>query len=203
MIPIFPSPTTKKFFPLTFLKISKIIAYAVSAEKSFHLIDLILDKAGNKGTGSWSSKASFDFGMPTTMMSSAVFARFISSFKAKRVIWDKKRSKTVEIGIKVDLDAVRNAYQFARIINHHQGFELIRKTSNTYDWNLDLAEIARIWTNGCIIKSDLMNDIKTILDKNKFILDDDDIFSQMVLKEDSIGHILMNAFQHNKLLMVT
>jgi len=124
-----------------------------------YLLDLILDKAGNKGTGSWSSKAAFDLGIPNTMMSAAVFARYMSSFKDTRIkmsdLIEPEQSMTKDINLK----SVENSYKFARLINHQQGFRLMQLASQTYEWNLNFSDIARIWSNGCIIKSHLMNQL--------------------------------------------
>ncbi len=124
-----------------------------------YLLDLILDKAGNKGTGSWSSKAAFDLGIPNTMMSSAVFARYISSFKNSRI----KMSGLVDLKPKmkkdINIESLEKAYEFARLINHQQGFKLMQLSSDTYKWDLNFSDIARIWSNGCIIKSHLMNEL--------------------------------------------
>ncbi len=122
-----------------------------------YLLDMILDKAGNKGTGSWSSKAAFDMGIPNTMMSSAVFARYISSFKDTRIKMSGLIDSSHSIEEDLDLVSIEKAYEFARLINHQQGFKLMQLASDTYNWDLNFSDIARIWSNGCIIKSHLMN----------------------------------------------
>lgn len=122
-----------------------------------YLLDLILDKAGNKGTGSWSSKAAFDMGIPNTMMSSAVFARYISSFKQSREKMSKLVADNEQMDNTLNLEDLKTAYTFARLINHQQGFKLMQLASETNNWNLVFSDIARIWSNGCIIKSSLMN----------------------------------------------
>ncbi len=122
-----------------------------------YLLDKILDKAGNKGTGSWSSKAAFDLGIPNTMMSSAVFARYISSFNERR----KEMSIHVNLplidSVLPDENVIKKAYRMARLVNHQQGFKLMEFASENYGWELNFSDIARIWSNGCIIKSHLMN----------------------------------------------
>ncbi|WP_411893594.1 NADP-dependent phosphogluconate dehydrogenase [Winogradskyella sp. A2] len=164
-------------------------------EKGKYIIDTILDKAGNKGTGSWSSKIAFDLGSVNTMMSSAVFARYISSLKSKRAKLSNqitaRNSKE-----KIDLNHLENAYRFARIINHHQGFELIKKGSDTYNWNLDLSEIARIWTNGCIIRSEFMEQSILLLSNDKGYLDDASIISFLKENESSIIECLDNGLKN-------
>ena len=159
-------------------------------EADRHLLRLILDKAGNKGTGSWSSKSAFDLGIPNTMMSSAVFARYISSFKDSRIELSKIKKLDNTSIENLDLDVLKNAYQFARIINHHQGFELMKKASDRYNWNLSFSEIARIWTNGCIIKSDLMSTLMSVFEDNAKILKVKSIQEMLISNEKYISQIL-------------
>lgn len=144
-------------------------------ENGTYIIDSILDKAGNKGTGSWSSKVAFDLGSVNTMMASAVFARYISSFKTQREILSEQISTKREVE-ELNLETLKSAYKFARIINHYQGFEILRQASKAYNWSLNLSEIARVWTNGCIIRSvfmeqsiDLLNDGQSYLDHKSVI----------------------------------
>ncbi|WP_298238553.1 NADP-dependent phosphogluconate dehydrogenase [uncultured Algibacter sp.] len=132
-------------------------------ENNDWLINKIVDKAGNKGTGNWTTIATAELGMPSTMIASSLFARYTSFYKAERVAASKLFKNDTQNEIDLELDAILNAYQFARIINHHQGFKLISQASNTYDWSLNLSTIASIWTNGCIIKSDLMEELIPIL----------------------------------------
>lgn len=159
-------------------------------EGEAYLLDLILDKAGNKGTGSWSSKAAFDLGIPNTMMSEAVFARYISSFKESR----EKFSGLVEIkknaNDTLDLNTLKKAYQFARIINHQQGFKLMEMASDTYHWSLNFAEIARIWSNGCIIKSQLMNRLHGYFKKDTDLFYMNDLTQFLIEGENSVKQLL-------------
>ena len=162
-------------------------------EGDAYLLDLILDKAGNKGTGSWSSKAAFDLGIPNTMMSSAVFARYISSFKDMRVEMASKMSAKTNSSTKIDLDSLEKAYHFGRLINHQQGFKLMESASNTYNWNLNFSEIARIWSNGCIIKSHLMNNLHEEFKTKKDLLQMDSVFKALKESEASVKEILISA----------
>jgi len=154
------------------------------------LLDLILDKAGNKGTGSWSSKAAFDLGIPNTMMSEAVFARYISSFKESR----EKFSKLVKTAHKekdpLDLNSAKKAYEFARLINHQQGFKLMEIASDTYQWNLNFSEIARIWSNGCIIKSQLMNRLHFYFKKDKDLFNMNELVQRLGEGENSVKELI-------------
>ena len=134
------------------------------------LVKKILDKAGNKGTGNWATIASAELGVPSTLIATALSSRFISLFKEERHQLNKLFDKTETLELNLTPVEVFKAYQFARIMNHYQGFKLINEASNTYTWNLNLSEIARIWTNGCIIKSTLMEDLVETLKRNVNIL---------------------------------
>ncbi len=129
-------------------------------EGETYLIDHILDKAGNKGTGSWTTDAATDYGVPTTVLTSALFARYISAFATKRRDYvshfalEKPNLENLPLP-----NELRNAYALARLVNHQQGFELMQAASETYQWGLNFSEIARIWTNGCIIRSELMESL--------------------------------------------
>lgn len=123
------------------------------------LIHKIMDKAGNKGTGNWTTVASAQLGMPSTMMTSSLFARYISFFKEERTQVSKHFKTKEKTANTLSEESIQKAYRFARIINHHQGFKLIKEADHHHKWNLNLSELARIWTNGCIIRSDYMVDL--------------------------------------------
>lgn len=134
------------------------------------LVKKILDIADNKGTGNWTTIASAELGVPSTLVASALFSRFISFYKDERLQLNKLFDKNETSELNLTSIEILEAYQFARIINHYQGFKLINEASNTYKWNLNLSEIARIWTNGCIIKSTLMQDLVETLKHNSNLL---------------------------------
>jgi len=161
-----------------------------------YLLDLVLDAAGNKGTGSWSSKAAFDLGVPSTMMSTAVFARYISSFKEKRTDFSKRVTIKKQRKQAIDIHALKNAYRFARLVNHYQGFDLIGRASEVYNWDLNLAEIARIWTQGCIIKSKLMIKAIGILREKSELINDQSCFQALMTCEEDIVSILKFALEY-------
>jgi 6-phosphogluconate dehydrogenase len=133
------------------------------------LIDSILDKAGNKGTGGWATVAACELGVPINTLTAALFARYQSEFLTER-----KKTATLYLTqhpqTTIDYKELFNAYRLARIINHHQGFHLIDVASKEYQWNIDMPELARIWTNGCIIRSELMETIGKLLTENNRIL---------------------------------
>jgi len=136
------------------------------------LVTKILDKAGNKGTGNWATIASAELGTPNTLITSALFSRYTSFCKEERLQLSKKITKTEISKLQLSINDVYEAYQFARIINHYQGFKLINEAAKKHSWNIQLSEIARIWTNGCIIRSTLMeNLVETLKDTNNILTD--------------------------------
>lgn len=133
------------------------------------LLEKILDTAGQKGTGKWTAMSALEQGMPLTLISEAVFARFLSSLKDSR----SEASKIYPHEIPVfqgdrehALDKLRDALYAAKIISYAQGFMLMQSASNQYEWNLDYGNIALTWRGGCIIRSRFLNDIKKAYDNN-------------------------------------
>ncbi len=141
------------------------------------LVNKILDKAGNKGTGNWTTIASAELGVPSTLIASALFSRYISFYKEERVQLSKNFENSNTSELNVTTNDILEAYQFARIINHYQGFKLISEASNKFEWHLNLSEIARIWTNGCIIRSTLMEDLVAVFKHTTNILTNPELIS--------------------------
>jgi len=153
------------------------------------LVDKILDKAGNKGTGNWTIIATANLGAPSTLVASALFSRYISFYKEERLKANKNfNSNTSEL--KLNPEDFLSSYQFARIINHYQGLKLILEAGKAYKWNLNLSEIARIWTNGCIIKSDFMGELISILKEDENILNHKSIIDELKRFKPSINKIV-------------
>lgn len=144
------------------------------------LVEKILDVAANKGTGNWTTIATAELGVPSTLIANALFARFTSSFKTQRqkVAAIFKHSTEVQT---IEVADLLKAYHFARIINHYQGFQLISEAAKTYQWNIVLSELARVWTNGCIIKSDLMKKLVPLLKESNDLLDAPSLQNELLL----------------------
>lgn len=126
------------------------------------LLDKILDQAGQKGTGAWSLNTALEYGIPYSPLAEAVNARGVSCEKPMRVALSKTfqhEFTPVKESLETWLPKIRSAYSLARIINHEVGFRLMKTVSESQDWKLNFNEIARIWTNGCIIRSGLMEQI--------------------------------------------
>lgn len=131
-------------------------------QKGSLVLDEIADIGGSKGTGSWSLNAGARLGIPANLIGEALFARYLSSFKETRQE-AAKQSGTKPGPIQVSEKQLYEAYQLARWINHHQGLEILKAASAQYEWDLKLSAITRIWTNGCIIRSALMETLSRVL----------------------------------------
>ena len=165
-------------------------------EEGGWLIDNILDTSGNKGTGNWTTIATAELGMPSTMIPASLFARYISAFKTERIEMNEVYSTDRNNIFLIDEGELLNAYQLARIVNHHQGFKLLSQASNAYDWNLNLSKIAGIWTNGCIIRSTLMEELIDLLKNDDNILLNSTIVLQVKALRSSLNRVVSQAVLH-------
>ena len=138
-------------------------------EQGNEVVDLILDTAGQKGTGKWTAIAALDVGQPLTLIGEAVFARCLSAIKDERVAASKVLSgpKASFKGDKKSLiDDLRQALYAAKIISYAQGYQLMRAAAQDYKWNLNNGGIALMWRGGCIIRSAFLGKIKEAFDNN-------------------------------------
>ena len=126
------------------------------------LLDKVSDAAANKGTGGWTSIAACDLGVPIPSITAALFARYQSALKTLRTEY-AAQFQPETAGRKPALDDLKNLYRFCRLMNHHQGFRLIRAASEAYQWDIGLEALAGIWSGGCIIRSRLLADIRAHL----------------------------------------
>ncbi|HAP60903.1 MAG TPA: NADP-dependent phosphogluconate dehydrogenase, partial [Cytophagales bacterium] len=140
-----------------------------ATECETYLLDTILDKSGNKGTGGWSTVAAAEYGYPASMIATALFARYTSARKTERVAREAQYSLPRR-NFEASTEALFGAYQISRIVNHHQGFQLINEANTRHDWGIRLPEVARIWTNGCIIRSSLMESLIPALETDTSLL---------------------------------
>ncbi|HJV17843.1 MAG TPA: NADP-dependent phosphogluconate dehydrogenase [Bacillales bacterium] len=133
------------------------------------LVDVILDTAGQKGTGKWTSQNALDVGVPLPIITESVFARFISAMKDERV----KASKVLsgpEVKPFADnkeelIEAVRKALYMSKICSYAQGFAQMRAASEEYGWDLRYGDIAMIFRGGCIIRAQFLQKIKDAYDR--------------------------------------
>jgi 6-phosphogluconate dehydrogenase len=133
------------------------------------LVDKILDTAGQKGTGKWTSVISLDMGIPLTLISEAVFARCLSAMKDERVEASKTlRGPTAKFtgDRKAFLDDMAKALYASKIVSYAQGYTLLESAAGEYKWSLNYGGIALLWRGGCIIRSAFLGRIKEAFDRN-------------------------------------
>jgi len=160
-------------------------------ESGSWLLPIILDKAGNKGTGNWATIASAQLGVPSTLIAAALFSRYTSFFKEERVSLSAVFSKPEDVPQpECSTQELQNAFQFARIINHYQGFKVLSVASEKFGWDLNLRSIARVWTNGCIIRSDLMKELVPKLSQSKNLLEDKELIGQLKLLRPNAAKVI-------------
>ncbi len=133
------------------------------------LVDKILDTAGQKGTGKWTSVSSLDLGIPVTLIAEAVYARCLSAIKEERMEASRILKGPSEL-FSGDKEAfvvdIRHALLASKIISYAQGFMLMREAAKEYGWNLNYGGIALMWRGGCIIRSVFLGKIKEAFAKN-------------------------------------
>ncbi|QDP02915.1 decarboxylating NADP(+)-dependent phosphogluconate dehydrogenase [Thalassotalea sp. PS06] len=149
------------------------------------LIDVILDTAGQKGTGKWTGVTALHLGTPLTLIGEAVFARCLSALKEQRVV----ASEIID-GVTTEftgdkqafIDALKDALLASKMVSYAQGYALMKQASEDFGWELDYGAIALMWRGGCIIRSVFLDDIKNAYDKNPEIdnLLLDDYFNQAI-----------------------
>ncbi|WP_078545888.1 NADP-dependent phosphogluconate dehydrogenase [Litchfieldia alkalitelluris] len=151
------------------IEITADIFTKMDEETGKPLVDVILDTAGQKGTGKWTSQSALDLGVPLPIITESVFARFISAMKDERVKASKILSgpaATPFTGDKAALiESVRKALYMSKICSYAQGFAQMRAASDEYDWNLSYGEIAMIFRGGCIIRAAFLQKIKDAYDR--------------------------------------
>jgi len=154
-----------------------VLAY--KDENGEYVLDKILDTAGQKGTGKWTSDSSLELGVPVTLIGEAVFARCLSATKEDRVAASKILSgPPFRFGgdRKTFVEDVRQALLASKIISYAQGFMLLEEAAKEYKWNLNYGAIALVWRAGCIIRSAFLGKIKEAFDRNpklkNLLLDD-------------------------------
>jgi 6-phosphogluconate dehydrogenase len=148
-------------------------------ENGEYVIDKILDTAGQKGTGKWTAISALEMGIPLTLISEAVLARFLSALKAARA-----EASAVLTGPTVEftgdkqsfIQDIHDALYASKIMSYTQGYMLMRSAASEYDWNLNYGGIALMWRGGCIIRSVFLGKIKEAFDKDaglsNLLLDD-------------------------------
>jgi 6-phosphogluconate dehydrogenase len=147
--------------------------FAKKDEDGQPLVNKILDRAGQKGTGKWTVFSSLDLGQPVTLIGESVFARCLSALKEERVAAAKiltgPASKAVTGDRTAFIEAVRCALYCSKIVSYAQGYMLLKAAAKESGWNLNMGGIALMWRGGCIIRSRFLGKIKEAFDKNPAI----------------------------------
>jgi 6-phosphogluconate dehydrogenase len=180
------------------IEITADIFTKIDEETGTPLVELILDKAGQKGTGKWTVESAFDLGVPIPTMIAAVTARVASSYKDERIEAAKILGNVTGTytGDRTEfINAVRDALYCSKICSYAQGMALLSTASKVNNYNLNLAEISRIWKGGCIIRAGFLNKIKDAYLRNpelKNLLVDPD-FTQSILTKESAWRLVVQS----------
>lgn len=151
------------------IEITRDIMAVVDPETGRPLVEMILDKAGQKGTGKWTSQNALDLGVPAPAITEAVFARCMSAVKTERVKaasilkgpqgrWTGDRGQLIQ--------AVHDALYASKICSYAQGFSLLAAAGKEYGWDLQFGEIALLWRGGCIIRARFLDKIRDAFSSN-------------------------------------
>ncbi len=133
------------------------------------MVDVIVDRAGQKGTGKWTIISALDFGIPASTISEAVFARCLSALKEERVHAStllSGPSTAFKVDKKAMIQAVHDSLYASKICSYAQGFALMKHVSTQKEWKLDLGSIAMIWRGGCIIRARFLQRIKDAFERS-------------------------------------
>ncbi len=144
--------------------------FTLKDEDGSPLIDKILDKAGQKGTGKWTAISALDLAMPLTLIGESVFARCLSALKDERVEASKVLTGPANVKSAVErkefIEQVRCALYCSKMVSYAQGYMLLRAAEKDQGWHLNMGGIALMWRGGCIIRSVFLGNIKAAFDKN-------------------------------------
>jgi 6-phosphogluconate dehydrogenase len=182
------------------IEITRDIFARKDPETGTPLVEVILDTAGQKGTGKWTSQNALDLGAAIVTINAAVEARIISALKAERVAASQVLSGPDPASIQVDrkqlVEQVRQALYASKICSYAQGMALLRLASQEYGYNLDLSEMARIWKGGCIIRAQLLDQISSAFRRNPALpnlLVDEEFRTQVADRQDAWREVVSIA----------
>ena len=167
------------------------------------LVDIILDKAAQKGTGMWTSASAMELHIPVPTIDEAVAARDISIFKSEREMIDAFTDKALTENIEekeLFIKTLHDALYFGFAASYIQGLHLLQEASLAYKYEISIAEVVRIWKGGCIIRSLMLNDIRKAYLKNdllKNLLMDKDFYLQLIQHRTATTSILKTAMDHS------
>lgn len=161
------------------------------------LIELISDKAEQKGTGKWALQTAVDLEVPTPSIDAAVTSRIISTYKELRTLLSRKLVEArITNNLKMSealLPHLKNSLYLAMILSYVQGLHLIRKASEELSYNIDIIKLLKIWRGGCIIRSRLLDKFTEVVERNpemENILMDSELLKEITSREDSLRILL-------------
>ena len=187
------------------VEITARVLERVDSETGKPLVDLILDEAEQKGTGKWMSQNAFDVGAPIPTVNAAVEARLLSALKSERVVASKVLpgpSGLAGASVARDfsradfIEATRRALYAAKITSYAQGMALLRQASQEYKYDIDLAEVAKIWRAGCIIRAALLSDVRAAFTRNPALVNlmlDDSFSTSLASGEQALRAVVQVA----------
>ncbi len=150
------------------IEITRDILRKKDPETGKWMVDVILHKAGQKGTGKWTSQNALDLGIPIPVMMEAVVARSLSAMKDERVAASRQLpapALRTQADKEQFLQAIHDALYASKIMSYAQGFQLLRAAAGEYKWDLNYGSIALLWRGGCIIRARFLEQIKEAFDK--------------------------------------
>ncbi len=169
------------------IEITADIFKTIDPETGLPLVDLILDQAGQKGTGKWTSQNALDIGVPVPTINAALQGRIISSLKEERVyaatqlpaVQQKYEGDPTEL-----INAVENALYASKVTSYAQGLAMLRMASQEYQYDLNIRDIAKIWREGCIIRASLLSDIMDAYERDPQLVNLmlDEAFKSVILE---------------------
>jgi 6-phosphogluconate dehydrogenase len=185
------------------IEITKDIFLKKDPETGRPMVDVILDSAGQKGTGKWTSESALDLGVPLSIITESVFARFISAMKDERTeasrILRGPEKKPLDLDRNTFIEQVRRALYASKICSYAQGFAQMRVASEHFEWNLQYGEIAKIFRGGCIIRARFLQNITDAYERNpqlKNLLLDDYFKNAVENYQEAWRNVVATAAQH-------
>lgn len=185
------------------IEITADIFTKTDEETNQPMVDVILDKAGQKGTGKWTSINALELGVPLPLITESVFARCISFLKeertkASKVLSGPDQPKVTEQKAEW-VETVRKALYMSKICSYAQGFAQMQAQSKEQGWNIDLGNVAMIWRGGCIIRARFLQKIKDAYDRDENLANLllDDYFKQIANEyQDALRDVAKLAIDH-------
>jgi 6-phosphogluconate dehydrogenase len=178
------------------MEISSKVMRHKDEETGKPIVELILDKAGQKGTGKWTTEAAFNIGIPAPSLSVAVEGRILSYFKEDRVNLSRKINKEYpkdSYDKEKIIEGLEDSLLFSYLILFSQGLWIISEASKDYDFNIDISEVLRIWKGGCIIRCEMLDFVGEIVkryNENVNLLNDDRALKFLMEKTDSVKNVV-------------